>query len=510
MRRNLPEDIQPPDRFAGFPRELIIEVALLEPIDNITNLCQSSVRFNNVICNNNNFWNRKFIQDFGEEAIERNVLSWKEAYRNYGRIIVVGSNQYGQLGLGDNLNRYIQALIPKIRIKLVRCGEFHTVLVDLNNDVWIFGANGYGQLGLGHNQNSFIPTPLFLNGQRMKAKFVRCGGNNTMLIDLNNNMWGFGRNDYGQLGLGDNINRNVPIQISEKIRFIACSEYHTVIINWNYEVWVFGRNDYGQLGLGHNETRNIPNPLIGSGPTRQAHIKSRFVACGAFYTMLIALDNSLWAFGTNNYGQLGLGDNLDKNIPTCRIKEKIRFVICGHSHTIITTLNNNTVAACGHNQYGQLGLGNNQNKNKLEIIPNIKSKFFACGKNHTIIIDLNSNVWMSGANESGQLGLGDYQNRNILTQVPNVKSKFVSGGGHHTVFIRSISQVDDNFHLMSFNDAERKLNAGEFLGFGIEPNVQHIPHNPINVIATFRGRGSTDIYYVELQYETTNQIFPPV
>lgn len=512
MRRTLPLDIQVPDRFAELPKEIIIEIALSEPIDNITRLCQSSVRFNNVICNNNNFWFQKFIRDFGESRPgfdvwlmkETNVLSWKDAYKNQGRAIAFGNDQYGQLGLGGGLqNKNVKFPIPNIRIKSVSCGGFHTALIDLNNDVWVCGANGYGQLGLGHAQSLLIPTPL-----NIKAKFVVCGGNNTMLIDLNNNLWGFGRNDYSQLGLGDNIHRNIPVLISEKIGFVACSDFHTIIINSNFEVWVCGRNDHGQLGLGHNENRNIPHPLLVLSQTGQINVKAKRVACGAFYTMLISGGDTLWAFGANGYGQLGLGDNVDKNIPT-PISDKVKSVTCGHSHTIITNFDDK-IGVCGHNQYGQLGLGNNSNANKFKTISNIKSKNIYCGDNHTIMIDLNKNVWVCGYNSSGQLGLGDYLNRNILTQIPNTKCKFASAGESHTIMIRSISQVDDNFHLMSFDDAEKKLNAGEFLGFNIEPIVQYIPHNPINVIGTFRGRGSKDIYYVELQYDpVTNQIFPP-
>lgn len=93
------------DPFAFLPNETIIDIAIYESIENITRLCQTSIRFNNLICNNNNFWSHKYIYDFGLPEENLNIISWKEAYQNYGAVIGFGNNGSGQLGLGDTQNR---------------------------------------------------------------------------------------------------------------------------------------------------------------------------------------------------------------------------------------------------------------------------------------------------------------------------------------------------------------------------------------------------------------------
>ena len=111
----------------------------------------------------------------------------------------------------------------------------------------------YGELGLGLISNPdsvfIINTPTQISG--IKAKAVSCGYSHTIIIDLNNNVWAFGQNHRGQLGLGDNQNRNIPVQIPDiKAKAVSCGEHHTMIIDLNNNVWAFGYNHVGQLGLG--------------------------------------------------------------------------------------------------------------------------------------------------------------------------------------------------------------------------------------------------------------------
>src|SRR5437016_471272 len=138
-------------------------------------MCQTSKRFNNLICNNNSFW-----RDFGEPERGMNIISWRDAYQGYSIVFAFENNCYGQLGLGDNQDRNIlgngsSAFVPRnMKAKTVSCGENHTVIIDLHGNVMTFGNNSYGQLGLGDNQNRNNPTQTFL--RPMKAKSVSCGG----------------------------------------------------------------------------------------------------------------------------------------------------------------------------------------------------------------------------------------------------------------------------------------------------------------------------------------------
>ena len=85
--------------------------------------------------------------------------------------------------------------------------------------------------------------------------------NNHTLIYDGNELFGFGNNFYGQLGLGDNNDRNVPILImtDKTIRKIVRGEYHTFILKESGEMFAFGYNAYGQLGLGDNNKQKCTN-----------------------------------------------------------------------------------------------------------------------------------------------------------------------------------------------------------------------------------------------------------
>ena len=88
--------------------------------------------------------------------------------------------------------------------------------------------------------------------------------NNHTLIYNGNELFGFGYNGFGQLGLGDYDDKNIPtlVMTDKTIRKIICGGYHTFILKESGELFAFGDNIYGQLGLDDNDNRDIPTLLI--------------------------------------------------------------------------------------------------------------------------------------------------------------------------------------------------------------------------------------------------------
>ena len=192
------------------------------------------------------------------------------------------------------------------------------------------------------------------------------------------------------------------------------------------KVWTFGYNQFGQLGLGDNEDRNLPTEI--------ENFRVKEVSGGACHMVVIDMENNVWTFGCNGSGQLGLGDNQDTNVPTQISNLKVRQVSCGEIHTVIIDIEDN-VWTFGWNEYGQLGLGDNKDRNQPTQVLNMKAHQVSAGDNHTVIIDLENNVWTCGWNGNGQLGLGNNKNRKKPTKIPKIKAKQVSTGGDHTVII---------------------------------------------------------------------------
>jgi len=84
---------------------------------------------------------------------------------------------------------------------------------------------------------------------------INCGFNHTCL--LMNEVWVWGHNTYGQLGLGHNQDQNSPLKLNlPNIKHIICGGYHTIALTNLNEIWVWGHNRAGQLGLGHNQNQN--------------------------------------------------------------------------------------------------------------------------------------------------------------------------------------------------------------------------------------------------------------
>ena len=95
--------------------------------------------------------------------------------------------------------------------------------------------------------------------------FLSCGGNHTICLTKSENCYSWGCNNNGQLGLGDNKNRNVPTLLilsnNEKILNLSSGNHHIICITKSENIYVWGKNESGQLGLGDRNDRNIPTLL---------------------------------------------------------------------------------------------------------------------------------------------------------------------------------------------------------------------------------------------------------
>ena len=367
------------------PEEILQETFLDSHYDDIKRLCATSKEFA-LLCKSDRFWRAKFKHDFGfnPQVTRLNPKSLEEIYLNQGKIWVFGYNKYGQLGLGDNIDRNIPTKIPNIYAKSVSCGTDHTVIIDINNEVWSFGKNEYGQLGLRDNIDRNIPTKI----AGIFAKSVSCGFSHTILININNEVWSFGENKNGQLGLGHNRNINTPTKISGIFaKSVTCNRYKSFLIDINNDIFAFGLNGFGRLGLrsGDGMDRSIPTKIDGS----LSFLSAKQISSGTTHLVIIDMNNEVWSFINNHYGQLGLRDNIYRNIPTKISNMYAKSVYCGKYHTVIIDMNNE-VWSFGHNRNGQLGVGHNRSINIPTKINSTNTfstaRSVSCGGNSTVII----------------------------------------------------------------------------------------------------------------------------
>ena len=185
---------------------------------------------------------------------------------------------------------------------------------------------------------------------------VCCGEADSFFLGPLGSIWASGSNDRGQHGRGDFQSYAVFTVVPSVavIKQISCGASHTVCVSDSGQVWSFGDNSKCQLGVSvFHGTRSRSNP---ERVPISAPIVS--VTCGINHTVCLDNEENCWAFGCNDYGQLGCESLRNARAEPEKIPNavNIRLVACSN-HTILVAHNRN-VLVCGNNSDRQLGLPN--------------------------------------------------------------------------------------------------------------------------------------------------------
>ena len=259
-----------------------------------------------------------------------------------GKLFSFGYNYRGQLGLGTTSSEPIPRPIKGImsrKVTLAACSYHHTVVVCADRFVFSFGRNDCGQLGHGDVADKKHPH-LISTLSDVTVASVSCGQFHTVVVTAEGGVLVCGKNDYGQLGLdgAENVKTFSPltssVHIMDNMLQVCCGYYHTVLLSRNGQVYGFGRNDYGQLGLGHAQPRMY-------GVHINSYLRDKSVtslAAGCYHSIAVTSNGMLYVFGRNNHGQLGTGDIDERHTPhpvDDFVGKKIVQVAAGFYHTII-------------------------------------------------------------------------------------------------------------------------------------------------------------------------------
>jgi alpha-tubulin suppressor-like RCC1 family protein len=236
-------------------------------------------------------------------------------------------------------------------------------------------------------------------------------------------------------------------------------------------LWSWGDNTYYQFGIGNNSTGSLQPIKIDSSVTWKQ------VSCGGFHSLGIKIDNTLWGWGTNNKGQIGVG-NLDTQITPYKIGDSSlwKYVSSGSFHSAGLQING-TLWAWGDNNTGQLGLGDNNNRSvPVKVVSDIDWKQVSCGSSCSTAIKTDGTLWTWGLNNHGQLGLGDFQDRNSPTQVgTDTDWKLISINQIHTLAIKN----DGSLWTWGRNYDPNNSDANGVLGLG--NNVDDVVNVPTRI-----------------------------
>ncbi|MCL2026187.1 MAG: hypothetical protein FWG92_05215, partial [Leptospirales bacterium] len=186
---------------------------------------------------------------------------------------------------------------------------------------------------------------------------------------------------------------------------------HTVALKNDGTLWAWGSNRYGQLGDGTGGVQPVTNDK--SSPVQVGADYWVAVAAGYYHTVAIKNDGTLWTWGRNGSGQLGHGTigspGSDKNSPVQEIRgdKDWSAVAAGGNHTLAIK-NDGTLWAWGNNGYGQLGDGTKDSSViPKQVVTDKKWRALSVSLGHIVAIDTDDNLWSWGWNGNGQLGDGN-------------------------------------------------------------------------------------------------------
>ncbi|XP_008325809.1 probable E3 ubiquitin-protein ligase HERC4 isoform X1 [Cynoglossus semilaevis] len=241
------------------------------------------------------------------------------ALNDNGQIFSWGLGSDGQLGL-NNFDECVRVprnikILSDVQVTQVACGYWHSLALSKGGHIFSWGQSRYGQLGLGMQGHS-VPTPQIIQSlQGIPFAQISAGGAHSFSLTLSGAVFGWGRNNFGQLGLNDTNDRCYPVQLkslrSQRVMYISCGEDHTVALTKEGGVFTFGAGGYGQLG--HGSTNHEINPrkvfeLMGNVVSQ--------VACGRQHTLAFTpTSGKIHSFGLGGNGQLGTRSTSNRKSP---------------------------------------------------------------------------------------------------------------------------------------------------------------------------------------------------
>jgi E3 ubiquitin-protein ligase HERC3 len=387
-----------------------------------------------------------------------------------GRVKCWGRNDQGALGLGDVASRGDGAnemgdALPFLNfgagrtVKALASGNrpeaYHCAILD-NDSLKCWGRNDNGQLGYqdllarGDAANEMGDNLLAVNlgaGRTVKQAAVANAQACAILDDNTLKCWGF--NGSGQLGLGDTLGRGfqansmgaalpaVALGAGRTAKFVAGGNNHTCAILDNNTVKCWGVNGFGQLGLGDTIQRGdganemgdaLPALTFGAGRT----VKT--LGVGADHACALLDNNTVKCWGANNDGRLGVGDTANRGDGANEMGDALPALDFGAGRTVkqlavghtenCALLDNDTVKCWGLGQYGQLGQGNGNNLGTApaQMGANLPTINFGAGRTAKVVhggtygfcatLDNGAlKCWGYNSGGWGALGLGDQNNR---------------------------------------------------------------------------------------------------
>ncbi|MFZ2958649.1 MAG: kelch repeat-containing protein [Candidatus Ozemobacteraceae bacterium] len=377
----------------------------------------------------------------GNPAKSRAQVWWPHAVAVDNEVYSWGYNAEGQLGDGTITERHSPVdVLGATNIKAIAGGESHTVALKHDGTVWAWGNNAVGQLGDGTTTNRASPVQVTgLTG----VTAVAAGHCDSLAIKNDGTVWGWGFNSNGQLGDGTLTNRTFPVQVTglTGVTAVAAGYTHSLALKNDGTVWGWGYNAYGQLGNGTTLPLNQLSPVQVTGLSGITAI-----AVGTYHSLALKNNGTVWTWGCNDSGQICDGLKPASRTTPFQISGLSGVTaVAGGGQYSLAAKNDGTVYAWGENNYGQLGDGSSINRLAPVLVSgltNVKAIAGSILGYHTAALKWDGNVWAWGRNDKGQLGDGTTTDRPTPVKVSGLDNVSALGcGSNFTMTLKKSTQV---------------------------------------------------------------------
>ncbi len=337
-----------------------------------------------------------------------------------GRLAIWGDNLLGQLGQDyaavPQSTKPYDPMAPRL-VRVLGSGWNHILAATRptytrNPTLWSWGYGDVGQLGIG----PLVPVGFFeqyevrqifpVLGDFSTKNFVMLQGGvaHSLALTIDGAVWSWGWNGAGQLGLGDVVNRWTALRIRtlpQDMAAIAAGSDFSMALARDGTLWAWGNNSVGQLGLGSRQ--EMPLTL----PTRLPAFASdiRAIAAGGAFALALDASGTVYAWGANEHGQLGRQSGAAAQPSVVPGLPPIAAMAAGGGFALALA-RDGTLWAWGQNDRGQLGDGTTAGHATPQPVLGLAGvRLMAAGVDHALALGWDGTLWAWGDDSAGQLGV---------------------------------------------------------------------------------------------------------